>query len=201
MDLLNEAMIQQHFILIRRQVTFIIHPSDEKVDGSWVPRIELSELPSRGKTELVQVLIPLKTLSVEDTAPEVAKLLTPFGTVSMLSKTNTLVILDTAGNINRIYQTIKEVEDGLGAGDILTHVCKYKQAAELAETLKTLLTDKLSHRRRQWWAGLPAVRRLPAAIWRLRPTPGRWLRPAQGGGRNQGGRDPYDYGYAARPAA
>ena len=69
-DLLNEAMTQQKFILIRRQVSFYIHPSDEKPDGSWVPRIELSELPTRGKTELVQVLIPLKTLAVEETAPE-----------------------------------------------------------------------------------------------------------------------------------
>ncbi len=140
-DLLNEAMTQQRFILIRRNVTFIIHPSDEKIDASWVPRIELAELPTRGKTELVQVLIPLKSLSVEDTAPEVAKMLTPFGTVSMLAKTNTLVLLDTAGNLTRIYQTIKSVEDDAGTGDILTHVCKWKRAAEVAETLKTLLTD------------------------------------------------------------
>ena len=32
-DLLNEAMAQQKFILIRRQVTFYIHPSDEKIDA------------------------------------------------------------------------------------------------------------------------------------------------------------------------
>ena len=31
-DLLNEAMTQQKFILIRRQVSFYIHPSDEKID-------------------------------------------------------------------------------------------------------------------------------------------------------------------------
>ena len=43
-DLLNEAMMQQKFILIRRQVSFYIHPSDEKLDGTVVPRIDLDEL-------------------------------------------------------------------------------------------------------------------------------------------------------------
>src|SRR5262249_17841703 len=109
-DLINEAMIPQKFILVRRQVSFTILPSDEKIDGSLIPRIVISELARRGKTELVQVLIPLKSLAVEDTMPEVQKMLTPFGTVSMLQKTNTLVIMDTAGNINRIYQTLMEVE-------------------------------------------------------------------------------------------
>ena len=141
-DLLNEAMIGQKFILIRRQVSFTIHPSDEKLDTSHVPRIELSELSRRGKTELVQVLLPLKSLAVEDTMPEVQKMLTPFGTVSMLARTNTLVIVDTAGNINRIYQTIQEVEGKAGEGDFLKHICKYRKAQDVADTLSKLLTDK-----------------------------------------------------------
>jgi len=140
-DLLNEAMITQKFILVRRQVSFTILPSDEKLDLSLIPRIDLSELPRRGKTELVQVLIPLKTLNVEDTAPEVQKMLTPFGAVSMLAKMNTLVIVDTAGNINRIYLTLQKVEEG-NEGDILTHVFQYRRAAEEAERLRTLLSDK-----------------------------------------------------------
>jgi type II secretion system protein D len=140
-DLINEALIQQRFILIRRQISFYIHPSDEKIDASWVPRIELNELHTRGRTELVQVIIPLKTLSVEETAPEVQRLLSPFGMVSSLSKLNALVVLDTAGNIKRILETLQKVETELSQGDILTHVCKYKRAQEVAEHLKTLLSD------------------------------------------------------------
>ena len=139
-DLLNEAMAQQKFILIRRQVTFYIHPSDEKINATDVPRLELSELPTRGKTELVQVLIPLKSLTAEDAVPEIQKLLSPFGTVSPLSKINTLVVLDTAKNVSNIYKMIQEIEGE--SGELLTHVCKYKKAQDLADHLKTLLTDK-----------------------------------------------------------
>src|SRR5262249_39835018 len=76
-DLLNEAMMQQKSPPTRRRVPSPTLPSDEKVDGSVIPRIEMNELPRRGKTELVQVLMPLQTLAVEDTMPEVQKMLTP----------------------------------------------------------------------------------------------------------------------------
>ena len=89
----------------------------------------------------MQVLIPLKSLTVEDTVPEIQKLLSPFGTVSPLSKTNTLVVLDTAKNVSSIYKMIQDIE-GEGGGELLTHVCKYKKAQEVADHLKTLLTDK-----------------------------------------------------------
>ena len=134
-DILNEALTQQKLILIRRQVSFITHPSDEKIDASEVPRLELNELSSRGKTELVQVLFPLKSLTVEDTAPEIQRLLSPFGTVSSLSKANTLVVLDTAGNVSRIHNMIQDIEGSYSS----TLVCKHKKALEVADHLKTLL--------------------------------------------------------------
>lgn len=107
-----------------------------------MPRVELADLDNRGKTELVQVLIPLQSLAVEDAAPEVQKMLTPFGAVSMLSKSNALVVVDTAGNVRRIYATLQEVENGQGDAGLIAYKCLYKKAAELAEEVKTLLADK-----------------------------------------------------------
>jgi general secretion pathway protein D len=140
-DLLNEALTQQRFILIRRNVTFFIHPSDDPLDPTLVSRIEPAELSTRGKTEIVQVLIPLTTLNVDDTGPEITKLLTPFGKLSTLAKTNTLVIMDTAGNLARIYSMIQSIENNKEGGESLTHKCIYKKAQDIAETLKTHLTD------------------------------------------------------------
>jgi type II secretory pathway component GspD/PulD (secretin) len=138
-DILNEAMASQKFILVRRQVSFTIIPTDEKVDGGS-PRYELSDLPRLGKTELVQILIPLKSLAVEDTMPEVQKMLTPFGTVSMLQKTNTLVVHDTAGNIARIVKTLADIE---GVGDWehgRSYRCRWTTAQDVANFIKVFLT-------------------------------------------------------------
>src|SRR5262249_19238315 len=52
-DILNEELTKKRFLLIRRHMTFFIHPADEKVDGmAW--RTELSELSWRGRNEIIQ---------------------------------------------------------------------------------------------------------------------------------------------------
>jgi RNA polymerase sigma factor (sigma-70 family) len=109
-DLINESLMAQKRVLLRRQATFIVVPADEKIDSTLIPRIELSELPNRGKTELVQVLILLKELDAKDTAPEVQRLLSPFGSISAFAKTNTLLVMDTVGSIQRIAKTIEDIE-------------------------------------------------------------------------------------------
>lgn len=116
-DLLNETLIQQKFLLIRRWASFTIVPADEKIDPTIVPRITLDELEKRGKTELVLVLMPLKDQNAEEIAPEVRKMLTPFGDVRVFK--NTLYVQDTAGNARRIWETLHQVEcwDGVPSKD------------------------------------------------------------------------------------
>ena len=67
-DLINEAMMQQKFILIRRHMTFFIQPSDEKIDPTLLPRVAPSELADRGRTEIVHTARDLNpaTASIAD---------------------------------------------------------------------------------------------------------------------------------------
>src|SRR5438874_6989525 len=51
-DILNDALILQKFILIRRVASFMVIPADEKIDPALLPRIAVEDLPKRGKTEL-----------------------------------------------------------------------------------------------------------------------------------------------------
>ncbi len=142
-DIINEAMASQKYMLFRRQVSFTVLPTDEKLELGPLLRFELSDLPRLGKTEVVQVLIPLTNLAVEDVAPEVKKMLTPYGAVSSLQKTNTLVVVDTAGNIRRIVETLEACDkEKSDRGDSLSHQCRWKKAQEVADKLKEALADK-----------------------------------------------------------
>jgi type II secretory pathway component GspD/PulD (secretin) len=141
-DLLNETMAQQKFLLIRRNMTFFIHPADEKIDPTLIPRIALDQLPERGRTEIVQTILPIKGMVVADAQEELRRLLTPFGTMVTLEKPNAILITDTVGNIVRIQKTLDEIEKETGGSDSLDHVCKYRRAQEVAEQIKTLMTDK-----------------------------------------------------------
>ena len=98
----------EKWILIRREKTFLLHPADEKIDPTLVPRISLDELPKRGRMELVQVSIPAKGWLANDVLPDVKKLLGPFGSVVPL-RNDSLVVQDTAGNIAKIQKTLDEL--------------------------------------------------------------------------------------------
>jgi type II secretory pathway component GspD/PulD (secretin) len=140
-DLLNEALAQEKYVLIRGEQSFFIHPADEKLPRTLIPLISPDQLPKRGKTELVQVVVPLKTVVAEEIVPQVKKLLSTFGDVSAFG-TNQLVLTDKAGNIRHITIFLEKLEDRGDAADTLTYQCKYVRAAQAAETLRALLSDK-----------------------------------------------------------
>jgi hypothetical protein len=109
-DILNEALAGQQLLIVRREQSFTIVPSDKKIDPSLTSRISPEDLDKRGKTELVSMIVPLHSLNVEDVAPEIKKMLGPFGDLVILQKANQLLLQDTAGNLQRVYQAIKDVE-------------------------------------------------------------------------------------------
>jgi type II secretory pathway component GspD/PulD (secretin) len=140
-DLLNEAMVLQKFVLIRYTTTFAIWPVDEKIDWTLVPAITQQDLPKRGKTELVRCVIgPFKTVSVGDIRPEIEAMLTPFGKLQLLERSNSFQLSDKAGNISRIKQVLDDMESS-GDGGVYRRDCKYKKAREGAGMLKDLLKD------------------------------------------------------------
>ncbi|HYH68266.1 MAG TPA: hypothetical protein VD866_26470, partial [Urbifossiella sp.] len=130
-DLLNEAMIPQKFMIIRRQASFYIQPADEKIDPTLLQRVEHSELARRGKTEIVLCNVgPFKGISASDVMNDVNQMLTPFGKAVLLSNANAIQVMDTAGNISRISKTLEDYEKGGGQAESITHVCKWRRAPE-----------------------------------------------------------------------
>jgi type II secretory pathway component GspD/PulD (secretin) len=114
-DILNEALAGQRWILIRRQRSFALLPADEKVDPTFLPRVTRPEgLDEHGRTELVSMMIPLRSLSAEDVAPDIKKMLGPFGEVTVLRRPNRLLVQDRAGNVRRVYQVIKDIDKPKG---------------------------------------------------------------------------------------
>jgi type II secretory pathway component GspD/PulD (secretin) len=110
-DILNEALIPRKFVLLRRPTSITLLPADERIDPTMVPRVSIDELGRRGKTEIVSVLLPVKTVQAKDFAPEIKKLLGPFGEVIALAKANQLVVQDAAGNLRRVIETVQAIEE------------------------------------------------------------------------------------------
>jgi type II secretory pathway component GspD/PulD (secretin) len=114
-DVLNEALANQanqKFLLIRRPNSLVLVPADERIDPALATSVRPDELDSHGKTEWVAMTIPLAGVQAEEAAPDVRKLLGPFGDVQVLKTANRLEVRDTAENLRRVYQLIRELEKG-----------------------------------------------------------------------------------------
>ncbi len=110
-DLINEALLAQKFILVRREKSFTVLQADEKIDQSLLPNIRPEDLDQRGSTELVVVTFTLVYLSdLDGMALDVRKLTGPFGRVVTIDRTNQLVVQDTVGGLRRIRQVIRDAD-------------------------------------------------------------------------------------------
>src|SRR5437763_14377743 len=67
-------------------------------------------------------------------------MMVPFGLVIPMPVSNTMILQDTAGNLQRIIATMTELE-GSSTRDRLTYTCKYVLARYAEEQLKRLLYD------------------------------------------------------------
>ncbi len=153
LDLFNEVLAQKNWVIIRREHSFLIHPAADKIPREILHQITLEELPKRGNTEVVQVVIPLKTIVADDIAPQAKKLLSVFGDVTPFG-TNQLIIVDKAKNIRNILAFIKEQEGD--KSDQFTYAFKHVRASTAAEKLRTLLSDdktKVESNLPNPWAG------------------------------------------------
>jgi hypothetical protein len=106
-DLLNEALQVKKYVLLRREATFMLHPADEAVPLELVPRIKIEELKNYGKSEFVSLVYELKHLGAKETAPEIKKMMTPFGQVMPLLRPNLLLMQDKVKTLELIIHVLE----------------------------------------------------------------------------------------------
>ena len=103
------------------------------------------ELNTRGKTEIVSIVLPLKAQNAEDFASEIQKMLGPYGQVQALSQSNQLWLQDQVATLRQILITVQGMEDPEKKGNVARtymHVCKYVKARDTAQILKDLLSAR-----------------------------------------------------------
>ena len=151
-DLVNERLELDNYVILRKAQSFAIHPASEPIKKEWVQTVTDDELEKRGRTEVVQIILSLGALNAEDVLPQVKKSLSPFGTVATFS-TDKLILLDKADSIRLVLRVIKEINKD--KNDTLNHVCKFKRASEVAAALRSLLKEDAApaQPQNQWGGG------------------------------------------------
>src|SRR5207245_10917140 len=78
-DILNDELVKQNMILVRRAKTFTIEPADKTIDPSSLPRVAPEQLEQFGNTALVSVVFPLTARVPGAFAQELAPMSGPVG--------------------------------------------------------------------------------------------------------------------------
>ncbi|MBM4077023.1 MAG: hypothetical protein FJ267_15445, partial [Planctomycetes bacterium] len=107
LDVLNGYLLPKGFALIRRDRFLVSLNLDNGIPPSMIPNVPLEQISERGANELISVVMPIDGLEADKVATEVKELLGPMQKVSAIKSTNSLVIVDTAGNIARVHRLLK----------------------------------------------------------------------------------------------
>jgi hypothetical protein len=109
-DMLNEVLLPQRLVIIRRAASILICDPNEPMDPH-VQRFDvLDDLEKVGKYEIVKVSIALKYLNAEKIAPSIKRFSGPFGQVIPMEEVNRLILVDNGPNLRYIVQVIKEAD-------------------------------------------------------------------------------------------
>ncbi|HEY2784169.1 MAG TPA: hypothetical protein VGJ05_04265, partial [Fimbriiglobus sp.] len=106
-DLINETLSPK-FALVRGEKSFTVIPADESADDSLFPRVEVRDLGSYGKTEIVSVILSLGPLNLDDTISQLKAMLSSFGRIHPLGKT-AIIICDKTKNVKRIVDDVTNI--------------------------------------------------------------------------------------------
>ena len=107
LDVLNGYLLPKGYVLIRRDRFLVSLDMGNGIPPYLIPEVSIEQLSQRGANELISVILPLENLEADKIVGEVKSLVSPFGTVSALKNTNSLVLMDTGGNISRISRLLK----------------------------------------------------------------------------------------------
>jgi type II secretory pathway component GspD/PulD (secretin) len=141
-DLLNSVLLQKGFTVLRNGEILIV-ANLKTLDSSLVPRVTPEELDERGTYELVKTFFDLNSLLADAMVEEIKPMLSPYGKVSALKTTNRIDVLETAGNLRRIRELLKdEQSDRTQERLVRQFKLQFTRASEVLETLNTLLGIK-----------------------------------------------------------
>jgi type II secretory pathway component GspD/PulD (secretin) len=107
LNVLNGALLQKGYILVRRDRFAVVVNVDGGVPQNLVPTVSIADLPKRASNELVRVVMLLEGKDAAKAATEVSDMLGPQGKAVALSVANSLVVTGLAKNVAEIHAVLK----------------------------------------------------------------------------------------------
>jgi general secretion pathway protein D len=143
-------------------------------------RESLPDRPFEENDEIINQIIPLKYIAVADAQKIVEGLKNTYGIIFLIEKTNSIMVMDNAANVNRIMQILSYIDTPVERREEpYTRTVLYAKASDIKKTIDTMVSDFQKEQSTASKAvsttkssGSPGVvrRTLPGVVRATRPT-------------------------------
>ncbi len=108
LDILNEVLIAQGFVVLRTDRFLTLAALDQPLPINQVPVVAVEDLPKRGRNEFVTIIRRLKFADPAGIEPEVKRLLGPHGLYQAVSPLKMIRITD---QVSRLMESLPLVDE------------------------------------------------------------------------------------------
>ncbi len=182
----REALIAIESILAMHNVALVpmgdrflrvVQPGAVRQEGLPILR-EMPEEPFAETDQILSMIINLNYVEISEVQPILQELIHGYGKIQVLERTNSLLITDTASNLNRIHEVLDFIDRPVELReDIFVRRINYAEAAQVASRLGEFLQDREERPARAPAAAPQPERRAPPGV--IRPGREGETRPRQ----------------------
>lgn len=138
-DLLNERLMTRGYTILRQQEGLVVSKL-EGINPARVPRIHAEDLRYSDDHEFVKVSFPLSWLLAEDAVEELKPMLSKYGTMSALSTSNRLEVMDVVTNLRQMQHLLQEEQSSeVRSSKVHEFFLRYTRAEDVMNQLESLL--------------------------------------------------------------
>jgi hypothetical protein len=138
-DILNDALEGQNYLIIRRHASVAIYSPDDLIENPWACQVE--DLPSLATSQMARIRIQLRSVPADVVAPAVKRQMGPWSQVVPIEEANQLILIDMAGRLRTLSATLRDIEDRRSEF-WWTYKCRWGRAGDIAARLGPLLRER-----------------------------------------------------------
>lgn len=141
-DILNDSLLPQGFVLIRSQHHLVVASTKSELPDQMIPFVTAEDLPKLGRHQLASLAIPVYGAQAQQASQEVEKLLSPVGAVKPLTSSRRLLVRDTGSSLRRLWSLLAELPDDAINQTFVVVRLKNTPAEDVARAINEFLSSR-----------------------------------------------------------
>jgi len=142
LDVLNDHLLREGFIIIRNQRNLTVINASNQIPDSMVPFVGIHDLAGLGRNELASVAFPIRNTDPVQAVEEIGQLVSALGQVKPLSDSGRVIITDTGSYLRRLGDLLLQRGIGGKLVESIVYQLSHASAEEIANSINEFLTGQ-----------------------------------------------------------